>query len=87
MEGYADPSTAAQDAMVNMLRCEVLKHLKKTQKTNVEKWFGTYLKYFLCSSFSDILDSMGGMSAEDRRTQKHAANDSLQQESPAVVDG
>lgn len=25
MEGYADPSTAAQDAMVNMIRCEVLK--------------------------------------------------------------
>lgn len=26
MEGYADPSTAVQDAMVNMLRCKVLKH-------------------------------------------------------------
>lgn len=38
-------------------------------------------------SFPDILDSMGSMSAENRRTQKHAANDSLQQELPAVVDG
>lgn len=37
--------------------------------------------------FSDILDSMGSMSAENRRTQKHAANDSVQQESPAAVDG
>lgn len=43
------------------------------------------LLYFF--SFSGKLDSMGSMSAENRRTQKHAANDSLQQELPAVVDG
>lgn len=61
---------------------------KKKQKTNVEKLFKTYLKYFASPPlFSDILDSMGSMSAENRRTQKHAANDSLQQESPAAVDG
>lgn len=85
MEGYADPSTAAQDAMVNMLRCEILKHLKKQK---VEKSFRTYFKYFvLFFPFFDILDSMGSMSAEDRRAQKHATNDSLHQESAAVVDG
>lgn len=37
--------------------------------------------------FSGILGPMGSMSTENRRTQKHAANDSLQQELPAVVDG
>lgn len=37
--------------------------------------------------FSGILDSMGSMSAENRRTQKYAANDPLQQELPAAVDG
>lgn len=30
---------------------------------------------------------MGSLSAENRRTQKHAANDTVQQELPAVVDG
>lgn len=29
MEGYPDPSTAAQDAMVNRVRCELLKDRKK----------------------------------------------------------
>lgn len=42
MEGYADPSTAAQDAMVNMLRCEVLKHLKK--KKNRKQMLKSYLR-------------------------------------------
>lgn len=38
MEGYADPSTAAQDAMVNIVRCELLKHKKKKRtNTNIEK--------------------------------------------------
>lgn len=37
MEGYADPSTAAQDAMVNIVRCEHLKHkLNKPTKQTKE---------------------------------------------------
>lgn len=43
MEGYADPSSAAQDAMVNTVTCGLLKHKKRTN-ANVEKWFRTDLK-------------------------------------------
>lgn len=37
MEGYADPSTAAQDAMVNIVRCELLKHKKKKEQIQTLK--------------------------------------------------
>lgn len=83
MEGYADPSTAAQDAMVNTVRCELLKHKKEQIQMLKSDLELTYIFF----PFPGILDSMGSMSAENRRTQKHAANDSLQQELPAVVDG
>jgi len=46
MEGYADPSTAAQDAMVNIVRCELLKHKKKEQIQMLESDLGLYLKSF-----------------------------------------
>lgn len=47
MEGYADPSTAAQDAMVNTLTCEVLKHFKKPRKQMLKSDYGITLNILL----------------------------------------
>lgn len=86
MEGYADPSTAAQDAMVKIGRRGHVSHGEKKKKLML-KSDSELFKFFCIFSFSGIIDSMGSLSAENRRTQKHAANDTVQQELPAVVDG
>lgn len=63
-------------------------HIKKKEQMLMLKSDSELFKIFcIFFSFSGVIDSMGSLSAQNRRTQKHAANDPVQQELPAVVDG